>query len=42
MRRKVSAGRFERIYDPSDRVGEPWYINDHSVIRGADGVWLAP
>ena len=35
----VAAGAFFRIYDPS--VGElaPWYINDHTFIRGQDGTW---
>lgn len=32
-------GEFERIYDPS--VGEegPWYYNDHTFVRGPDGLW---
>lgn len=35
----VEAGAFSRIYDPS--VGEltPWYINDHTFVRGQDGTW---
>ena len=35
----VTAGRFERIYDPS--VGEPeaWYINDHTFVRDETGTW---
>jgi hypothetical protein len=35
----VSAGPFRRIYDPSIGEQEPWYINDHSIIRGPDGAW---
>ncbi|MEC3915347.1 glycosyl hydrolase family 32 [Nocardia sp. CDC160] len=34
----VAAGDFRHIYDPSE-PGEPWYINDHTVIRAADGRW---
>ncbi|MBN1477066.1 glycosyl hydrolase family 32 [Candidatus Sumerlaeota bacterium] len=35
----VMAGAFTAVYDPS--VGElrPWYINDHCVVRGPDGLW---
>src|SRR3954465_11603074 len=35
----VSAGEFERIYDPSVGEAEPWYLNDHTFVRGADGTW---
>ncbi|MGI9157004.1 MAG: family 43 glycosylhydrolase [Marmoricola sp.] len=35
----VSAGRFEKIYDPSVGEDRPWYINDHTVVRGPDGTW---
>ncbi|MFI1913563.1 glycosyl hydrolase family 32 [Nocardia sp. NPDC020380] len=38
MARSVQAGGFRRIYDPSE-PGVPWYINDHTVIRGRDGRW---
>ncbi|WP_235946643.1 glycoside hydrolase family protein [Nocardia terrae] len=34
----VRAGEFRRIYDPSES-DRRWYINDHTVIRGADGRW---
>ncbi len=35
----IRIGTFRTIYDPS--VGEtgPWYINDHCIIRGHDGLW---
>ena len=33
----VSAGEFERIYDPSVGEDEQWYVNDHTFVRGADG-----
>ena len=32
-------GALKRIYDPSAGELWPWYINDHSVIRGGDGLW---
>src|SRR5581483_8425512 len=35
----VASGPFTRIYDPSVGEPAPWYINDHSIIRGADGTW---
>ena len=35
----VAAGRFTRIYDPSVGETQKWYINDHCVIRGGDGLW---
>jgi len=35
----VSAGKFEKIYDPSVGEKERWYINDHCFVPGADGVW---
>ncbi|WP_280368194.1 glycosyl hydrolase family 32 [Nocardia wallacei] len=34
---QVSAGRFRRVYDPSVGETRPWYINDHTVVRGPDG-----
>ncbi len=37
--REVSAGDFERIYDPSVDEDEAWYINDHTIVRGPDGTW---
>jgi beta-fructofuranosidase len=33
------AGSFQRFYDPSVGEGWFWYINDHSVVRGADAQW---
>jgi len=32
---------FTRIYDPSagQTRGYAWYVNDHSFVRAADGVW---
>jgi arabinan endo-1,5-alpha-L-arabinosidase len=35
----VTAGKFERIYDPSVGEAERWYINDHCFIHGRDGLW---
>ncbi len=36
---QVSAGRFRHIYDPSVGEAQPWYINDHTVIRDESGRW---
>jgi beta-fructofuranosidase len=36
---QVSAGAFERIYDPSAGEGERWYINDHTFFRDHEGTW---
>ena len=36
---RVSAGEFERIYDPSVGEDEPWYVNDHTIVAGDDGSW---
>ena len=36
---KVSAGPFQRIYDPSVGESGPWYINDHCFIQDGRGVW---
>jgi beta-fructofuranosidase len=38
MNTLVSAGDFTKIYDPSEQE-EGWYINDHCLIRGDDGLW---
>ena len=38
-RATVSAGAFERVYDPSVGEDEPWYINDHTFIRDRAGSW---
>lgn len=35
----VSAGAFMQIYDPSVGEAEPWYINDHTIVRARDGTW---
>jgi len=35
----VTAGRFTRIYDPSPSASERWYINDHTIIQDAVGLW---
>jgi len=35
----VSAGAFIHIYDPSVGEKEKWYINDHCLIHGSDGLW---
>ena len=39
MRRDVTAGDFELIYDPSVGEEERWYINDHTFIRQQTGTW---
>ena len=36
---EVVSGRFSNIYDPGADEPEQWYINDHTIIRGADGLW---
>lgn len=38
-RSTVGAGAFTKIYDPSVGEPQPWYINDHTIIRGRDGTW---
>ncbi len=36
----VSAGEFTKIYDPSVGEDEPWYYNDHTLVRDrASGQW---
>lgn len=36
----VSAGEFRRIYDPGVGEDEPWYYNDHTIVRDRDtGRW---
>ena len=39
LRPRFAAGAYQQIYDPSAGEPVPWYINDHTVIRGADGNW---
>ena len=34
---KVTAGEYRKFYDPSAGENEPWYINDHCIIKGEDG-----
>jgi beta-fructofuranosidase len=36
---EVHAGPFHRIYQPPNRAGTPWYLNDHCFIQGPDGRW---
>ena len=33
----VTAGNYQRIYNPSEGESHAWYINDHCIIRGEDG-----
>lgn len=36
----VSAGEFRRIYDPGVGEDEPWYYNDHTLVRDREtGQW---
>lgn len=35
----LTAGPFVRIYDPSPSPNLPWYINDHTIVRGPDSQW---
>ncbi len=35
----VEAGKFTEIFDPKAGEKEPWCINDHTFVRGADGTW---
>lgn len=35
----VTAGQFEKIYDPSVSELEQWYINDHTFIMGTNEMW---
>lgn len=35
----VAAGAFTKIYDPSVGESGPWYVNDHTILRGPDGTW---
>ena len=30
---------FEHVFDPSVGEKEPWYLNDHCLIRANDGTW---
>jgi arabinan endo-1,5-alpha-L-arabinosidase len=35
----VAAGEFVKIYDPGVGEKEKWYINDHCILYGRDGLW---
>jgi hypothetical protein len=35
----VGSGPFTKVYDPGAGEAKPWYINDHTFIRAADGTW---
>jgi arabinan endo-1,5-alpha-L-arabinosidase len=39
VRKRVYAGEFRRIYDPSIDEPERWYINDHTFLRDRNGLW---
>jgi hypothetical protein len=34
-----AAGPFAKVYDPSVGERQRWYINDHTIVRGPDGLW---
>lgn len=34
---RIAAGEFQKIYDPSIGEDTPWYINDHTLVKGEDG-----
>lgn len=36
---QVFSGEFKKIYDPSVGENAQWYINDHTIVRGPDGLW---
>jgi len=38
----VSAGPFQRVYDPSEGEDEPWYINDHTFVVDHTGTHQVP
>jgi arabinan endo-1,5-alpha-L-arabinosidase len=35
----LSTGKFVKIFNQYDKAAKPWYINDHSFIKGPDGKW---
>jgi beta-fructofuranosidase len=39
LRPPLRTGEFRRVYDPSPSPDEPWYLNDHCIVRGRDGLW---
>jgi beta-fructofuranosidase len=36
---EITVGQFRCIYDPSVGEEQRWYINDHTLVRAADGGW---
>jgi len=38
---RLIPGEKRRLLDASPHAGEPWYVNDHTLIRAADGTWHA-
>ena len=36
---RLLPGAKRRLLDASPSAEEPWYINDHTLIRAADGIW---
>lgn len=38
---RLVPGEKRRLLDASPRPEEPWYINDHTLTRAADGTWHA-
>lgn len=39
IRELLHVGEFSHIYNPGIGESVPWYINDHCIIRGHDGLW---
>ena len=35
----VEAGKFTEVFDPKAGEKDPWCINDHTFVRGPDGMW---
>ena len=33
---RVYSDEFIKIYDPSEGEDSPWYVNDHTIIKGED------
>ena len=36
---RVTCGDFRPVYDPSIGEERAWYVNDHTFVRDAEGVW---
>jgi len=34
-----TVGEFKLIYDPAVGESEPWCLNDHTFVKGPDGLW---